>query len=83
MVFAAEGHRAGQFRCFQSIFNHNLQSLKFLCDTRRPAVSKRVGQNFKPLKTLFKKKHLRNTSDHLWCVISSNLKHYHSSILGD
>jgi len=52
----------------------------------RPTASKQVGQYFEPLKTFLKKKkkrHLGNVSEHLKCVIPSNLKNYLSCDLGD
>jgi hypothetical protein len=64
MPLAAEEHLAeGELRRLKSTCN-NLKSLKFRFDTRRPTVSKRVGQNFEPLKRLSKKRaskwHLRS-----------------------
>jgi len=76
MIFVAVAYRTkGQFRRLRSTLN-KLKSLKFRFGTRRPKGSKRAGQYFEPLKTLFKKEHPSSASGHLRCVISSNLKHY-------
>ena len=82
-VFATEAHRTeGHFRRLNSPLN-KLKSLKLRFGTYRPTVSKRAGQCFEPLKTFFKKGDLSNPSEQLRCVISSNLKHYHSCNLGE
>jgi hypothetical protein len=48
MALVAEAHLAeGQLRQFKST-RDSLKSLKFRFGTRRPTVSKRIGQNFEP-----------------------------------
>jgi thermostable 8-oxoguanine DNA glycosylase len=82
MAFAAETQLGeGQFRRLNATLKKKLKTLKFRYGTRKPTVSKRVEQDSETLKTFVKKVHLRNTSENLRCVISSNLKHYHSCIL--
>jgi len=50
MAFAAKAQRAEeQFRRLESTLS-KIKSLKFRFGTRRPAVSKRVGKYFEPLK---------------------------------
>ena len=62
MAFAAGACPAeGQFRRLQSAIN-KLRSLNFLFGTRRPTVSKRVGQYSEPLKSFVNKGHLANNS---------------------
>jgi hypothetical protein len=72
MVFAAEAHGVeGHFRRLKPILK-TLKSLKFRFGSRRPRVSKRVRQHFKPLKTSDKKGHRAEPSEDLSCVISNN-----------
>jgi len=77
--------RKVSFRRLKSGFI-KLNSLNFRFSTRGTTVSKRLGQYFKPLKTSFLNKGIyvvSKASEHLRCVIATNLKHYHSCGLGD